>query len=389
MNILLSPTNYLPMKAGLPVVVHQLARGLSSKGHRVAIMTPKLEQAHPTFETIDGIEVHRLHFLFPWRILWHQSKISFLQFCLRSPLDIHRMVKLMFRKKVDIIHIHGLDGPHLPYWLLAQLIMNRPLVVTLHGPEFFRLNTRQNRVRSFLLRWAFRRATKVTAVSWNLAEEAAIFYPEVSGKIVTIPNGVALKEFGGSECFSFPSPYLLSLARLYHIKGHDVLLSAFQKVAEHDSRTHLIIAGDGSQRIRLQAIALALGLKDRVTFLGEVAQERAKELLAGCEFLVVSSWSEGVPIVALEAMASGKAFVGTHVGELPEIVSGAESGLLVAPGDPSALGDAMLVLLQNPAQRKAMGERGRAFVAANYDFSKTVDRYLDVYRKVLLQASEG
>ena len=140
-------------------------------------------------------------------------------------------------------------------------------------------------MRRWLLRYALRKAEQVTAVSSHLASEAARFCPEASGKIVMIPNGVAVDEFGGPVCFPFPSSYLLSLARLNPVKGHDVLLSAFRMVAEREKNIHLIIAGDGPQRIRLHAIALAFGLKDRVTLLGEVGRERVKELLAGCEGL--------------------------------------------------------------------------------------------------------
>jgi len=213
--------------------------------------------------------------------------------------------------------------------------------------------------------------------------------PEASGKIVRIPTGVAVDEFDGAARFPFPSPYILSLSRLNPIKGHDVLLKAFREVARREKNVHLIIAGDGPQRIRLHALCMALGLKDRVTFLGQVSREKVKELLAGCEFLVNCSWIEGIPNAILEAMASGKAVVGTRVGGIPEAVSDFETGRLVPPGDPQSLAEAILFLLQNRDQCRAMGERGRAFVKAHHDFAQTADRYLDVYRKALDHASGG
>ena len=160
-------------------------------------------------------------------------------------------------------------------------------------------------------------------------------------------------------------------------------------VAEQEKNIHLIIAGDGPQRIRLHAIALAFGLKDRVTLLGEVGRERVKELLAGCEFFVHHSWNEGIPLAVLEAMASGKAVVGTRVGGIPEVVSDLETGRLVPPGDSESLAKAMLLLLHDRDKCKAMGERGRAFVIAHHSYAQTVDRYLNVYRKALHQPSEG
>ena len=226
-------------------------------------------------------------------------------------------------------------------------------------------------------------------MSSQVADEAGRFCPEASEKIVTIPNSVVVEEFDGDGGFPFSSPYLLSIARLGLLKGHDVLLSAFRKVAGREKDIHLLIVGDGSERIRLHAITLALGLKDRVTFLGEVDRERVRALLAGCEFLVLSSWSEGLPLVALEAMASRRPVVSTHVGGVPELVSHSETGLLVPPGDPDALADAMLYLVQNRDQCRAMGEKGRAFVVDRHDYAKTVDRYLDVYREVLAEGPVG
>ncbi len=379
MNILLSPIAYLPMKSGVPIFTQSHANAFVKKGHQVVIVTPQLDPARPSFEMIDGIEVHRMLFVFPWKLFWQRPQQSFLQFCRHCPSDLHRLVRLMAEKQVEVINIHSLNGPHLPYLLFAQLFANRPFVVTLHGNEFLRLNTRQSGMRRVLLRYALRRADQVTAVSSQLACEAARFCPQASGKIVTIPNGVAVDEFEERVCFPFPCPYLLSVARLNPLKGHDVLLAAFQKVAEREKDFHLFIAGDGPQQIRLRAVALTLGLENRVTFLGEVGREGIKELLAGCEFLVLSSWSEGIPLVALEAMAAGKAVIGTRVGGIPEVVSDFETGRLVPPGDPQSLAEAMLFLLQNRDQCKAIGEKGRAFVKAHFDFAHTVDQYLAVY----------
>jgi glycosyltransferase involved in cell wall biosynthesis len=389
MSVLLAPSAYLPVKSGVAVSTHHLANALSRKGYHVVIVTPRWELSYRSFEMIDGIEVHRMPFRFPWPLVWQRRQEGFLSFFRHCPIDLQRLVRLMDKKQVKVINIQSADGLQVPYLLSSHFFGNRRLVVTLQGMEFFQLNTRHNRMRRILLRYALRRADQIIAVSSHLASEAARFCPEASDKIVRIPNGVAVDEFDGAESFPFPSPYLLSLARLNLVKGHDVLLAAFQKVAKRENKVHLIIAGDGPQRVRLHAVAMALGIQDRVTFLGEVGRERVEGLLAGCKFLVFPSWNEGIPLAALEAMASRKAIISTHVGGIPEIVSHSETGLLVPPGDPNSLADAMLTLLQYPDQCKAMGERGRAFVEANHGFTQIVDQYLEVYRKALLQSSEG
>lgn len=388
MNVLLSPITYLPMRTGVPIAIQNLARAFVKKGHQVVIVTPKLEPDHPTFESDDGIEIHRWPFVFPWRLFWERPREDLRQFCRQFPVDLRRLVRLIIKRNIEVLGVHSI-GAQLPYVLVANILAGRPFVVSLHGNELFRLSASPNRVRRFLLRNALRRANHITTVSSHVAGEAARFCPEASDKIVTIPNGITVEEFCAPSPCTFGSPYLLSLARLNPLKGHDVLLLAFQEVAKREKDLHLLIAGDGSQRIRLQAIVLALGLRDRVTFLGEVGRERVKALLAGCEYLVLSSWSEGIPIAALEAMASGKAVVGTRVGGIPEVVSDFETGRLVPPGDPESLAKAMLFLLENRDQCTAMGERGRERVTLHHGFARTVDRYLDVYAAALLRAGKG
>ena len=379
MNIILFPSLYLPKQSGVPLLTQGLANAYVAKGHRVVIVTPKLDRAHPSFEIINGIEVHRMAFVHPWHILRRGSREGLLRSCVQSPIDLQRLVRLMDQREVTVVNIHSLAGPHVSFLLFALLFTHRHLVVSLHADKL--LVSRG--LRRFVLRSALRRAERVTAISTRVAAEAAQFCPEASNKIIKIPNGVPVDEFGGRACVAFPSRYILSLARLHPLKGHDVLLAAFQKVAEREKDVHLIIAGDGSQRARLRAVTLALNLTGRVTFLGEVGREKVKDLLAGCELLVLSSWAEGMPLAALEAMASGKAVIGTDVGALSEIVSDSEAGLLVPPGDPHSLADAILSLLWNSDRRKAMGGKGRDFAKARHDFSEIADRYLDVYQKAL------
>ena len=131
MTILLSPNSFLPMKSGVPVFTQKLAETLVRKGHQVVIVTPKLEPAQPSFEMMDGIEVHRMSFAFPWRMLWQLPQEGLLQFCLRWPLHFQQLVRLLGQKDVEVINIQSTNGPHLPYLLVAQALAHRPLVLTL------------------------------------------------------------------------------------------------------------------------------------------------------------------------------------------------------------------------------------------------------------------
>ena len=108
------------MRSGPPVFTQQLAETFARKGHQVVIVTPNLEPAQPSFEMMDGIEVHRMSFAFPWRMLWQRPQEGLLQFFLRWPLDLQRLVRLLVQKDVEVINIQSATGPHLPYLLVAQ-----------------------------------------------------------------------------------------------------------------------------------------------------------------------------------------------------------------------------------------------------------------------------
>lgn len=388
MNIALAPTSYFPRSSGVSVAVRNLARAFVQKGHAVVIITPRLNESQPSYEILDGIEIHRMRFVLPWRLLWQNPDEGFFRFLLHGPVVVRRLVHLIRQKRIEVINVHHF-GPQLPYLLFAQLFTEAQAVLTLHGTELFRLHPSSDRMRRSLGMYSLRRAKSIVAFSSHTADEIARVCPEASGKTVKISNGVAVDEFCGADRHSFRPPYVLSLSRLNPLKGHDLLLAAFRKVAQLENDVHLVIAADGPQRIRLQALAMSLGLKGRVTFLGQVGRDRVRELLAGCEFLVNCSWIEGIPNAVLEAMASGKAVVGMRVGGVPEVVSDLETGRLVRSGDPDHLAETILSLLQDRDSCRAMGQRGRAFVEANHDLAQSVDRYLEVFGRALLPADDG
>jgi glycosyltransferase involved in cell wall biosynthesis len=344
----------------------------------VVVVTPKLGPEDPELDMVDGIPVHRFPFAFPVSLLWAMSPGGIGPFCRQGPRDFGRLVQLCARERVDVVNVQSLTGPNLPYLVLAARLGGRSLVATLRGSEFARQSS--DRMRRALLRATLRASTTIIAVSHRVAAEATRFCPEVADRIVRIPTAVRTDEYQGVAPFPYASPYVLSLGRLNGLKGHDVLLSAFRRVRDSHPEIHLVIAGDGPQRARLHAVTLALGLKDRVAFLGEIGRERVPQLLAGCRFLVLSSWNEGIPNVILEAMASGKAVVATSVGGVPEVVEDPSRGRLVPPGDAVALARAMSSLIEDPAGCAAMGEAGRAFVRLRHDVDRIVDQYEAVYR---------
>ncbi len=141
-----------------------------------------------------------------------------------------------------------------------------------------------------------------------------------------------------------------------------------------------MIAGDGPERERLEALAAELGFGERVTFTGVVSQDEARELYRGSDLFCLPSLAEGLPAVLMEAMACGLPVVSTRIDAIPELVVDGESGLLVEPGDSAGLRAALERLTGDPKLRAALGAAGRRRVAERHELGRQADQLADLLR---------
>jgi glycosyltransferase involved in cell wall biosynthesis len=125
----------------------------------------------------------------------------------------------------------------------------------------------------------------------------------------------------------------------------------------------LAIAGDGPDRAALERHAQELGLGERARFLGGLPRERVLRLFRAADAALLSSSWENFPHTVVEALAVGTPVVSTAVGGVPEVVTDGENGLLVPPGDPAALADALARLLDDDALRERLGRAAAPSVA--------------------------
>ena len=156
-----------------------------------------------------------------------------------------------------------------------------------------------------------------------------------------------------------------------------MLLRAFARVAAVRQDVDLLLAGDGPLRAALDAQTQALGLAGRVRFLG--VRDDVPDLLQAADVFALTSVSEAASLTLLEAMASGLPVVVTAVGGNPEIVEHGTHGYLVSRGDDAAASAAILRLLENTAEARAMGEAGRRRVRDHYPLHRTVEAYFERY----------
>jgi L-malate glycosyltransferase len=179
-----------------------------------------------------------------------------------------------------------------------------------------------------------------------------------------------------------PATVILAIANLIAYKGLDVLLEAFARVLERlgGHAVRLQLAGAGPEEGKLRAQAARLGIDGAVDFLGSVAD--VGPLLAECQFTVLPSYSEGMPNAVLESLAAGRAVIGTDVGGTAEILASG-GGILVPPGDPGRLADAICGLIADPPRARTLGKQGREIVRDQFTMDQMVDTTLGLYTRLL------
>src|SRR2546421_10453076 len=173
------------------------------------------------------------------------------------------------------------------------------------------------------------------------------------------------------------------------MKGLAPLLEAVAKLRTERDDAHLVVIGKPKGKSAIPALIDRLGLDGAVRFVHGVTTDRIVELYAEAEVAAVPSLYEGFSLPAVEAMACGVPIVATTGGALPEVIGrDGETGLLVQPGDTSALAAALGRALDDPALRERVGAAGRARVLDRFTWRKTAEGTVEQYR-ALLDAHDG
>ena len=288
---------------------------------------------------------------------------------------VYRLIRRLRQLKPDILHTHN-PAPHLFGTIAAHLSRIPVLINTKHGRNRTDL-PRQIVMNRVLAHWS----SCVVPVSEDAAEVARQIERVPASKLKVIRNGIDLQLF---EPPAEEHPFrkqAIHVARLNLVKDQVTLLKAVRIVADADPEFRLDIVGDGPSKDELIKCHRDLGLKDSVRFLGH--QDRVRALLAEADFFVLSSLTEGISLTLLEAMAMRLPVVATDVGGNREVVSKDETGLLVPAESPQALALAILDVIRNPQQARAMGRAGRRRVEEHFDVRNTVDQYESLYKRLL------
>lgn len=171
---------------------------------------------------------------------------------------------------------------------------------------------------------------------------------------------------------------ILTVGRLVPFKGHALLLDAIAALRADGLRVRAEFVGDGPERAALEARARRLGIEDLVLFAGPVGQDRIREHYAACDVFCLPSFAEGIPVVLMEAMATGRPVVSTRIMGIPELVQDGRSGLLVPPARADEIARALRTLACDGELRAAMAREGRARVLEEFDVRQSAQRLADL-----------
>ncbi|UUY03528.1 glycosyltransferase family 4 protein [Svornostia abyssi] len=272
----------------------------------------------------------------------------------------------LHREGVTHIHAHFANSASAVALLAAELGRADGLrwSFTMHGPTEF------DDVDGFAVAEKARSAAFVACIGdYCRSQVMKLTPPEVWDRLVVVRCGVDTERFAPD--LDRPRPAagplrVLCVGRLVPDKGQELLLRALALLQDRGIEAELVLAGDGPSRERLEAACKTLRLNSSVRFLGSVGQDRMLDVYGDADVFCLPSFAEGIPVVLMEAMATGLPVVTSRIMGIPELVEDGVSGLLVPPGRVEAIADALEELHRDPARRHAMGEAGRARVEGEF-----------------------
>ena len=311
-----------------------------------------------------------------------------------------RQILLTYLKEhpVDVLHTHGVRASFIGR--LVGRTVKIPVVTTIHSDLYYDY---ASTLRRFLFmqmeRFTRRYSMRIIAVS-NALAHILLARGYDKSRLVVIANGMDTKRADTELRLADQAPVdikrslgiqetawvVFCAARLHPVKRHDILIQAIAALPEVAGRAvHLVLAGDGSERSALEALAKDLA-PGRIHFLG--ARTDVFALLSQADVFALVSTMEGLPIALLEAMYARLPVVTTRVGGMVELVEGTpedsrQAGLSVPPGDVQALAQAFSVLLSDDGLRRRMGEIGYTRVRDKYSLSHMAQQVADLYTGVV------
>jgi len=297
-------------------------------------------------------------------------------------LDLNAIRRLAFFSKTHQICILHAHGSAIFMALAASFLYPIPVVIWHQHSGLYPLQARP----LWLYRLAARRVSGIIAVNQPLAEWSKRELLILEDRVWYIPNFVSSPEPDGPipALPGLPGARLVCVANQRPEKGLVELIIAMKAVVERFPQAHLLLVGADSDPAYASLVRQEI---DRLELAGVVSlcgpRMDVPSILQACDIGVISSLSEGLPLALLEYGAAGMPVVCTQVGQCGEVLEWGEAGLLTPPGDPVALAQALVSLLESQSLRETLGQRFKARVCTGYSLDSIIEQICQVYDQVL------
>jgi glycosyltransferase involved in cell wall biosynthesis len=297
---------------------------------------------------------------------------------------IINIYKLLKKRNIDIIHVHGFKENLLGG--IAAKLLHAKLIRTHHGKGMLEgslVHAVIERVNQLLL------TNKIISVSSEL-KEYLVAHKFSKNKISVILNGVSAgplqkiadeQELKNQLHISDDCTIIGTVGRLVAVKGHKYLLQGAKLIIKQNSKVIILIVGDGPLLAEMKSLSKILGIENYVRFTG-FSHDPIPQLSL-FDIFIMPSLHEGIPMALLEAMSLNKPIIATDVGGIPEIINNGYNGLLIPPGNSEAIADACLKLMTDIKMRSCLAKNAFNDAQTKYSLKITGRATLNLYRELM------
>ena len=292
------------------------------------------------------------------------------------PKAVH-MARLMKQQNVRHIHAHFASHPAAAAFIIHRLA-GIPYSFTAHGSDLHR--------DQHMLCEKVREAAFTVTISGYNAQIIRDRCGAAAHDVVVVRSGVDTGVFQAAEQVSTDGPLkILCIGSLHEVKGQTHLIEACRLLRERGVAFECNLIGGGEDRDKLEQQVAAANLGDVVHFRGQVPRSEVLAALQSADVLVTPSVPsqdgrrEGIPVVIMEAMASGLPVVASRLSGIPELVDDGINGVLIEPGDSQGIAEALAALAQDSDRRHQYGGAGREKVIQSFDLHQNAARLVRMF----------
>ncbi|MCX7418869.1 MAG: glycosyltransferase family 4 protein [Planctomycetia bacterium] len=302
------------------------------------------------------------------------------------------MIEMLREIKPQIVHTHSSKAGIIGRAAAAKLGI--PAVHTIHGASFhYGQSVLAYEAYRLAEQWAAKRCVKIISVADAMTEQYAAAGIASKEKFVTISSGMEVEPFLSPPRqrdvvrrelgIGSGDVVIGKIARLFHLKGHEFVIAAAQKIVLEHPNTKFLFVGNGILRERYQQYIDSLGLTKNFIFTGLVPPDRVPELIHAMDIVVHTSLWEGLARVLPQGLIAGKPVVSYDVDGAREVVISGENGYLLPPQSVEELSHALSILVADPALRASFGNAGRDRFTDQFRHQTMTRRIREVYAEVL------